>query len=395
MKISKRSQAVEASLSRELFNMAKQFNDVIDLTLGDPDILPSPKIRDAACEAINAGKTRYSANAGLIDLRNSLSQCFCKEYGMSVDPASEIIVTVGGMEALYLALACLIDEGDEVIIHAPYYVNYVQMVRMCGGVPIILNTYESNGFTFTPQQIESAVTDRTVAIILNSPCNPTGVVLDAKLLDDVAGIAQKHDLTVISDEVYRTLLYDRNQHESIVTRSGMKERTVVIDSLSKRFAMTGYRIGYAVAPEELIANMTKMQENVAACAPLPSQYAGIAAYNECVDDRSIIEKFEERRQYIYHAINGIKGLHCHKPAATFYLFVNIEETGLDCVSFAYKLLEAQHVAVAPGITYGKEYSNYIRIAYTLDIEKLKQGAERIEKFVASLMGQAVKSEESK
>lgn len=387
MKISKSAKAIEPSLSRQLFNLAKQYNDVVDLTLGDPDISPSVKIRDAASAAVQAGKTRYSANAGLQQLREAIAATFTKEYAMEVDPLKEIAVTVGGMEALFLSFACLIDAGDEVIIPAPYYVNYKQMVSMCGGVPVVLNTTEESGFSLTPEQLEAAVTERTVAIIINTPCNPTGAVLSRETLKSIAAIAQKYDLTVISDEVYRTLVFDGKKHESIVTLPGMRERTVVVDSLSKRFAMTGYRLGYAIAPEELIINMVKMQENVAACAPLPSQYAGIAAYRLCADDTDILEEFQARRDYIYCAINEIEGLSCAKPAATFYLFVNIEKTGLDCLSFAYKLLEEEHVAVVPGITYGKAYTNYIRIAYTMKIDMLKVAVARISRFVNRLMAE--------
>lgn len=381
MKISKTANAIEPSLSRALFNMAKNYDDVVDLTLGDPDLPPSSVIRDAACEATQAGKSRYSANAGLQMLREAVAENFRTEYQLSIDPIKEIAITVGGMEALFLSLSCLIDEGDEVILLAPYYVNYKQMISMCGGVPVIIDTKEEDGFSVDTKQIEQAVSEKTVAIIINTPCNPTGAVLDEEALESIAEVAKKQDLVVISDEVYRTLIYDHRKHQSIVTLPGMQERTVVVDSLSKRFAMTGYRLGYAIAPEELIANMVKMQENVAACAPVPSQYAGIAAFEQCAADTSICEEFQLRRDYIYKAINGIEGLSCRKPEGTFYLFVNIEKTGLKCLDFAYKLLEQEHVAVVPGITYGEAYQNYIRIAYTMGIEKLQIAVQRIQHFM--------------
>ncbi len=384
MKISKAANSIEPSLSRHLFNLARSYEDVIDLTLGDPDIVPSQKIRDAACEAIQAGRTRYSANAGLQPLRDEIAENFAKEYGICVDSAKQVAVTVGGMEALFLSIACLVDQGDEVIIPAPYYVNYKQMVSMCGGVPVVVNTTEQNAFSISAQQLEDAVTARTVAIIVNTPCNPTGTVLSHEVLQGIAQIAQKHNLSVISDEVYRTLVYDGYKHESIVNLPGMRERTVVIDSLSKRFAMTGYRLGYAIAPEDLISNMVKMQENVAACAPLPAQYAGITAFQECAEDTSINAEFRRRRDYLYEAICSIDGLSCLKPAATFYLFVNIEKSGLDCLDFAYRLLEAEHVAVVPGVTYGKAYTHYIRIAYTMEMESLKAAVARIRRFMCGL-----------
>lgn len=384
MKISKAANAIELSLTRRLFNMAKEYDNVIDLTLGDPDIPPSDIIRKAASDAIYAGKTRYSANAGLLSFRKAVTKNFSKEYGINVDPTSQVMATVGGMEALYLSLACMIDEGDEVIIFAPYYVNYKQMIRVCGGVPVIVNTLEEDGYSICEQRLDKAISDRTVAIIVNSPSNPTGAILSRDSLETVAKIAKKYDLMVISDEVYRSLIYDDVKHQSIVTLPDMFERTLVVDSLSKRFAMTGYRVGYAIGPEELVANMVKMQENIAACVPLPSQYAGIAAFTDCSEDDFIVREFQARRDYLYQAINSIDGLSCIKPAATFYLYVNIDKLGLDSQSFAYKLLEKEQVAVVPGVTYGDKYDNYFRIAYTMKIEVLEEAVERIRRFVEGL-----------
>lgn len=384
MKISATANAIELSLTRQLFNMAKEYDNVIDLTLGDPDLVPSEKIRLAASDAVFAGKTRYSANAGLLPLREAIADNFEKEYGMTADPNSEIMVTVGGMEGLFLGLSALVDPGDEVIILAPYYVNYRQMVRMRGGVAVVVDTKEEDGFMVTAERLEAAITERTVAIIINTPCNPTGAILDKACLEGIADLAKKYDLTVISDEVYRTLIYDGVKHESIVTIPGMRERTLVIDSLSKRFAMTGYRVGYAIAPAELMGCMIKMQENIAACAPLPSQHAAIAAFEQCADDTFIVDEFQVRRDFIYKAISEIEGLSCIKPAATFYLYVNIEKTGLNCLDFAYQLLQKERVAVVPGITYGDNYGNYVRIAYTMKTEVLAQAVERIKRFVESI-----------
>lgn len=384
MKISSIANQITPSLTRELYNKAQEYDDVIDLTLGDPDIQPSEIIKNAAIESIKKGKTRYSVNAGLIELRTSIANQFEKEYGIHIDADENVIVTVGGMEALFLSLKCIIDEGDEVIIPAPYYVNYVQMVKMCGGIPIIVNTDEENSFAITAQLIEPYITDRTVAIIINSPSNPTGQILSVDILDEIARLANKYDLSVISDEVYKTLIYNGFKHNSIINSPNMKEKTIIIDSLSKRFAMTGYRIGYAIAPKEMIANMTKMQENVAACVSLPSQYAAIAAIENCLDDEIISNIFEERCKIMYDEIINIKKLKCRLPKATFYLFVNIKDTGLNSMEFAYRLLECEHVAVAPGITYGEKYDSYIRIACTLDKKILKKAGSKISHFVNEL-----------
>ncbi len=384
MKLSKAAFGLETSLTRQLFNKAKQYNDVIDLTLGDPDLPPLQAIRDAACDAIQEGKTRYSMNAGLAMAREAYCKCFEKEYGLHIDSNSEVMLTIGGMGALYISLSALINSGDEVLIVGPYYVNYVQMVNMCGGNPVIVYTKSEDNFRIDPAALEKAVTDRTVAIIINSPCNPTGYIIDSEKIDQIADFVKKHDLVVISDEVYRTLLYDNKKHDSIITRPGMKERTILIDSMSKRFAMTGYRCGFAVGPEQVISAMTKMQENIASCAPLPAQYAAIKAYSDCCGDQSIRDEFEKRRNYIGDAINDIPYLSCIKPDGAFYLFVNIEKTGMTSLAFANALLESQHVAVVPGITYGKQYDNYVRIAYTVKVEILKDAVTRIEKFIKTL-----------
>lgn len=381
MKLSKRASQLETSPTRKLYNMAKQYNDVINLTLGDPDIHPCWEIKKAACDAIMDGKTRYSSNAGLIELRKIICDNFQDEYGVNVRPEDNVIVTVGGMEALYLTFTALLDSEDEIIVLAPYYVNYVQMIKLCGGTPVVINAFANTGFRHSIVEIKEAITEKTVAIVLNSPSNPTGVELDSSLLDDIAEIAIEHDLVVISDEVYRTILYDNKAHDSIIKRPHMQERTVLIDSVSKRFAMTGYRLGYAMAPKNIIESMVRLQENVCACAPLPSQYAAICAYKEHRNDKEICKIYEERRDYLIRAISNIEKIKCVKPDGTFYLFINISETGMDCTEFAYKLLKQEHVAVVPGVAYGEAYSEYIRIAYTLEISGLREAVRRLKYFI--------------
>ena len=384
MKISKMADSVTPSLTRKLFNMALEIGeDVINLTLGDPDVLPPEEIRKAACDAVMSGKTRYSANAGLIDLRSTYAEFFKRNYGIDINPQKNIIATVGGMEALFLSLAAMLDKGDEVIVLAPYYVNYVQMISMLGGTPIIVDRFDNSDLQLA-EEIEKCVTAKTVAIIVNSPCNPTGEVLSGKFLDLVAKIAVQNDLTVISDEVYNSLIYDGGISDSIILREGMQERTVIIDSCSKRFAMTGWRIGMTVGPEELITNMTKMQENVAACAPVVSQYAAIKAYSEDFDYSYINKIYNHRRDIVYNRLCKIPLLECKKSAATFYCFVDISKTGLDAETFAYKLLEQAHVAVVPGTAYGEQYKSYVRIAFTLKDELLEKAMDRIEEFCRGL-----------
>lgn len=384
MRISNVAAAMETSLTRQLFNIAKGYNDVVDLTLGDPDVKPSQIIRDTACKAIQEGKTRYSVNAGMKEARAVLAENFGKEYGVAIDPEKQIMLTTGGMGALYIGLKALINPSDEVIVLAPYYVNYIQMIQMSGGVPVVVYGDAAKGFAVDPEEVRKAVTDKTVAIMINSPCNPTGQIVSSEVLDELAKIAVEKDLAIISDEVYRTLTFDGRKHESIITRKGMLERTILVDSLSKRFAMTGYRAGYAIAPEEMIACMTKMQENIASCTSLPSQYAAIAAYTECSEDTTICETFEERRNYICSRLEKMDKVSFNRPQATFYIFVDISATGMNSVDFAYKFLESAHVAVVPGVTYGKEYMNFIRIAYTMDISKLEIAMDRMEKFLREI-----------
>lgn len=384
MKISQKANVIEPSLTRDLFNRALKLGDVINLTLGDPDLPPPKNVRDAACDAIQKGRTRYSANAGLLELRQAIAESFTKEYGLPCSPAEEVVTTVGGMEALYLALSSAIDPGDEVIIFAPYYVNYVQMVRMNGGVPVIIETNESDGFAVDPAALESRLSDKTVAIIVNTPCNPTGAMLPRPVLGEIARVAKERNLLVISDEVYKSLVYDGGEHCSVLEFPGMRERTILVDSLSKKFAMTGWRLGWAIGPKELVAAMTKMQENVAACAPLPSQYAAIEALRGGTDIAYIRETFAKRRDLIFQKINECPLLSALKPSATFYIFVNIRETGLKSLDFALKLLESLHVAVVPGVTYGKAYDDYVRIAFTHDVGVLSKACERIRHFVEAL-----------
>lgn len=380
MKTSKMSDAVTPSLTRKLFNMALAIgDDVINLTLGDPDICPPKEIQDAASEAIANGRTRYSANAGLIQAREAYAHFFKTQYGIEVSAADNVMATVGGMEGLFLALASMVDQGDEVIILSPYYVNYYQMIGMCGGTQIVINRLNKTEDELL-SSIRDACTSKTVAIIVNTPCNPVGDMLSKNVIDGIAYIAKEKDIMVISDEVYSSLVYDNLTHESILTRAGMPERTLLIDSCSKRFAMTGYRIGFAVGPKELIANMTKMQENVAACSPLPSQYAAIKAYSGEVEYSYINKEYSHRRDIVFNGLAEIELLHPIYPQATFYCFVDISETGLSSQEFAYQLLEKQHVAVVPGVAYGADFDNYIRIAFTLSDDVLTKAINRITKF---------------
>lgn len=385
IRVSEISNLVKPSLTRKLFNLAKQCSDVIDFTLGDPDVQPHQSIKDAGCEAIQSGKTRYSQNAGLLELRESITRYYKKQEGFDFNPTTEVIVTVGAMEGLYLSLLSLLNPEDEVIIPAPYYVNYVQMVKMCHAVPVVVDNPETDALSFNVEDVEKAITPKTRAIIINTPSNPSGKIIPWEKIEQLAQIAKEHDLVVIADEVYKCLIYDQTQFKSIVSIEGMRERTILINSLSKEFCMTGWRIGYVIAPEEVIAAMTKLQENIVACAPLPSQYAAIQALSgEDNYSRNMVEIFTKRRNVLVEGIQSIPLLKCTPPDATFYLMVDISATGMKSEEFSIELLKSVQVALVPGITYGLSCDNYVRIAFTLEDDKIREGIKRIASFVNQL-----------
>lgn len=385
MRVSKRVLNIEPSLTRQMFNLAKNYDDVIDLTLGDPDLAPPEEIRMAAYRAIECNKLHYSANAGVYEAREAIAERIAQIWNRGYDPEKNIVVTVGGMEALFLSLSCMIEKGDEVIVLAPYYVNYLQMIEICGGKPIIVETYDlEKGLYINEEILDEAITEKTVGIIVNSPNNPTGDIMSQEMLKRIAKIVVKYDLFVISDEVYRALLYDGRVHESILQFPEVANRTIVIDSLSKEYSMTGWRIGYAFGPEEIISNMIKLQENVAACATVSSQYALIEAYKNKISNQYIVDEFRKRRDYFYESVLDLGLLKSQKPKATFYIFVDISQTGYQSVEFAYKLLADAHVAVVPGVVYGDAYDNYVRVAYTKNVEVLKGAVERIQTFLGGI-----------
>lgn len=386
MKISDIANNMSPSPTRKLFDMAKQYTDTIDFTLGDPDVKTPIEIRNAGCNAIMEGKTRYSSNAGLIELRKAISKSILKRNNVEYSPQSEIIVTVGAMEAIYVSLLCLLNPGDEVIILEPYWINYRHMVLMCGGVPVIVDDFEDKDkFLINSEAIESKITNKTKAIIINSPNNPSGIVYNKEFVGKIAQIALKYDITVIADEVYRSLIYDDVEYTSILDFAGMKERTVLVYSFSKEFAMTGWRIGYAAAPKELVSSMTKLQENIVACAPLMSQHSLIDILNsDEFNTNSIVDEFEKRRNCVAHEMQTIPMLDMNLPDGTFYAFINVKKTGLSCTEFAYKLLEQEHVAVVPGNAYGECGNDYIRIAFTIETEQITEGFSRIRRFCQKL-----------
>lgn len=380
MQISNVAKNIEPSLTRKLFNMSKEYDDVIDFTLGDPDIIPHQSIRNAGCEAIMNGKTRYSQNAGLLELREAISNYSKLKENLDYDPAREIMITVGGMEGLYLTFLATLNPGDEVIIPAPYWINYKQMVQMCNAVPVMVSSNED--LSLSIENIQRAISPKTKIIVVNNPSNPSGNVVNKETLYELAKLVMDNNLTLISDEVYKTLIYDDVDFFRIATIDGMRGHTVIVNSFSKQFSMTGWRVGYVFAPEVLVSEMCKLQENIAACAPLPSQYAAIEAIRHADEySKKMRHEFARRRETLVNSIKKIPLISCNNPEATFYALVNIKETGMTSLDFAYRLLKEAHVAVVPGITYGECCEGFVRIAYTLEIEKIKEGLRRISSFV--------------
>ena len=381
MKLTKRVLGMSPSLPRRLFDMAKEIGgDVIDLTLGDPDVPPPANVRAAACAAIDACHTRYSQNAGLQEAREAVAAYQRKKYGRDVT-AEDVILTVGAMGSIFQQLFSLVEPGDEVIIPTPCWVNYVEVTKLCGAVPVTVPALEKDGFSVSPEQIRAAITPRTRVIVVNSPNNPTGRVLREDAVRGIAALAVEHDLFVISDEVYRSLVYDGIPYLSIFDLPEMKGRCSVIDAVSKQFSMTGYRLGFTIGPRELIDTMTRLQENVNACAPLPSQYAAIAAYGPETDTSYLLREYDARRKIVVDGIRSVPGLSLGGVDAAFYAFVNISATGMDSQTFAYELLKAQRVAVVPGLAYGDDFDDFIRIAFTVSGERLRVAIGRLGAFV--------------
>lgn len=385
MKISEMANKIHPSLTRKLFDMAMQFENVIDFTLGDPDYQTPEYIKDAACESIRKGYTHYSANAGLIELRRVVSARVEKETGIFYDPNTEVMITEGAMEGIFLTLCAIVDPGDEVIIPSPYWINYMHMTEMLNGVPVLVDANNEHDFIVAAKDIKKAITDKTVAIIICSPNNPTGTVYDYDTLNEISAIAKEKDIMIIFDECYKSILYDGAKFTSILDFENMKEYSVVVNSCSKRYSMTGWRLGYLVGPRVLINNLPKLQENVAACAPLPSQYAAIKALSENDSEPNAMrDGYEKRRNVLVNGINKIDRLSCKPSKGTFYALINIKGTGMKSEEFAYALLKAVQVAVVPGITYGEACEGYVRVAYTLEEKKIEEGIRRIKTFVDSL-----------
>lgn len=386
IKISNMTQEIGGSPIRKMFNIASKMTDVISFTVGEPDFVTPQNIMDAAARAMNEGETHYTLNAGILPLRKAVAKRLYEKNSIIVDPEKEIIITAGGMEALMLCMMVLINPGDEVIVSDPYWPNHPSQVKMCGGIPRFVKVYESDGFIYNCDNIRKAINKNTKAILVNSPANPTGGVVDKETMKEIAKLAVENDLIVISDEVYQHFLYDGAEFVSISSFEGMKERTIIIDSFSKTYAMTGWRIGYAAGPEEVIKNMVKLQENVVGCVNTPTQYAAIEALEGTQEPlKRMIQKYAERRTLSIDGINNIPNLSCIKPKGAFYSFVNISKSKMNSEEFAVNLLKSTGVVVVPGSGFGEAGDGFVRMSYATSEENILEGLKRIDRFMRSLL----------
>lgn len=376
--ISQQAKGLQQGGIRAFFDKASQYSDVINLGIGEPDLDTPRPVMDAAYEAMLAGHTHYTANAGDTEVRQQIA-AYLSEFDVTVDPAKEVIMTIGGMGAVSQCLLCTIDPGDEVLIQDPQWLNYYSQVKFAGGVPVAVPVYQENGFSLQAEEIEKHITPRTKILMINSPNNPTGAVMSQKDLEAVAEVAMRHDLLVISDEVYCELLYDGEHHRSIASIPGMKERTVIVNSFSKSFSMTGWRVGFAAGAPEVIAKMTVLQENLAACAPAFGQWAAKYALETKCQLGEMRELYQRRRDLIVDGLNDIKGIHCEKPRGAFYAFPDIRGLGLTSQQAAEKLLEEVQVVAIPGSAFGEHGEGFLRMAYANSEENIKEALRRIRK----------------
>jgi aminotransferase len=377
---------IKPSGIRKFFDIVSEMKDAISLGVGEPDFDTPWHIRDEGIYSLEKGRTFYTSNAGLKELKEEISKYLKRKIDTHYDPTDEIMVTVGGSEGIDAALRAMIDEGDEVLIPQPCYVSYYPCTVLAGGVPVPINLKAENDFRLTKEELEEAITDKTKILILPFPNNPTGAVMEKKDLEAIAEVIIEHDLYVISDEIYSELYY-KDDYTSIVQIPGMKERTVYINGFSKAYAMTGWRLGYACAPEKILSQMLKIHQFAIMCAPTTSQYAAIEALKNGDEDVKMMrDAYDQRRRFLLDAFKNM-GLSCFEPFGAFYVFPCIKEFGMTSDEFATKFLEEEKVAVVPGTAFGDCGEGYVRISYAYSIENLKIAIGRLDKFVKRLRGQ--------
>ena len=378
------TEGIKPSGIRKFFDIVSEMPDAISLGVGEPDFETPWHIVDEGIYSLEKGKTYYTSNSGLMELRTEICKWYARKYDVHFDPAKECIITVGGSEGIDLALRALINAGDEVIIPEPSYVSYVPCATLTGAVPVIIDLKNENSFKLTAAELEEHITDKSKVLILSFPNNPTGAIMTKEDLEPIAELAIKHDLYVISDDIYSELTYTEEPHCSIASLPGMEERTIVINGFSKAYAMTGWRLGYAMAPQAICKQMTKIHQFCIMCAPTTSQYAAIEALRDGDKDiASMCKSYDERRRYLFKRFSDMD-MPAFEPLGAFYIFPSIQKFGLSSDDFATKLLENQKLAVVPGTAFGDSGEGFIRISYAYSIDQLREAVDRIEKFVSGL-----------
>ncbi len=377
-------QSIKPSGIRKFFDIAATMDDVISLGVGEPDFQTPWSVRKAGITSLEKGKTKYTSNSGLEPLRREISNYINRKCNVEYDPSHEILISVGGSEAIDATLRAIITPGDEVIIPQPSYVCYEPITALCGGVPVIIETLAENDFKVTPRQLKNAITKKTKALILPYPCNPTGAIMERKDLEALAEVLRDTNILVISDEIYSELTFAEKPHVSIASIEGMCERTILINGFSKTFSMTGWRLGFACGPKEIISQVTKIHQFAIMCAPTTAQYAAIEALKNC--DEAVADmkaEYNRRRRLIVDGFNKA-GLTCREPKGAFYAFPSIASTGLTSEEFCERLLEAKHVAVVPGTAFGKGGEGFVRASYCYSTEHIIEALRRIEEFVKEI-----------
>ncbi len=377
-------QSIKPSGIRKFFDIAATMDDVISLGVGEPDFQTPWSVRKAGITSLEKGKTKYTSNSGLESLRKEISNYINRKCGIEYDHLHEVLISVGGSEAIDATLRAIITPGDEVIIPQPSYVCYEPITKLCGGVPVIIETLAENDFKVTPEQLRNAISEKTKALILPYPCNPTGAIMEKEDLEALAKVLRDTNILVISDEIYSELTFAQNPHISIASIEGMRERTILINGFSKAFSMTGWRLGFACGPQEIIAQITKIHQFAIMCAPTTAQYAAIEALKNCDEDVADMKtEYNRRRRLIVDGFNKA-GLTCREPKGAFYAFPSIKSTGLSSEEFCERLLHAKHVAVVPGTAFGKGGEGFVRASYCYSTEHIIEALRRIDEFVKEI-----------
>ena len=382
--LSKTIQDIKPSGIRKFFDIVSEMPEAISLGVGEPDFDTPWHIREEGIYSLEKGRTFYTSNSGLLELREEICKWYKRKYGVDYDYRHEALLTVGGSEGIDVALRAMLDPGDEVIIPEPCYVSYVPCVELAGGVPVTIELKNENEFRLTPEELLAAITDKTKTLILAYPSNPTGAIMTKEDLAPIADICKEKDIFVISDEIYSELTYGGYTHCTIGSFPGMKERTIIINGFSKAYAMTGWRLGYALAPQVIAEQMTKVHQFAIMCAPTTSQYAAISAIKEGDKDiEKMRESYDKRRHFLLKAFEEM-GLPCFEPKGAFYMFPCIKEFGITSDEFATRLLQEEKLAVVPGTAFGDCGEGFLRISYAYSIDELREAMGRIERFITRL-----------